>query len=195
MTFVGLTKSDDTLIPPIDAEAAPGVPIIQRTNGTGFSLVIEGAPGASGVAVGHTTYFEGPTIAADLQIQVDHPLGNGSTAVCDRTGTSAGGVPAIDPPTFDNLDDTLVGTMNDLSCRFLDGSGSPAGRPNREACVKFLPSEEYGFVSADSTLQFCGFVDSITRFGTGDTLVSVRLRDEDGNWGPPAQFVVRIGAP
>jgi len=195
VTFIGLTRSDDTLVPQ-DGEAEPGVPIFRRTNGIGFSLVVEGAPGPNGIAVGRYTYFGDPTVAADLQIQVDRPLGNGSDAVCDRSGSTAGGVPAIDPPSFENLDDTLVGRLNDLSCRFVDGGGASAGRRRNEACVKFLPLEEYGFVGADSSIQFCTLaVDRLLRFPDGETRVTVRLRDEEGNFGPPAQFVVHVGTP
>lgn len=195
VTFVGLTKSDDTLVEK-DAASPEELPVYVRANGVGFWLVIEGAPGANGLPVARSTYLDAATIPSDLQIQTNRALGNGSPAVCDRSGSSAGGVPAVDPPRFEPFDDTLIGTMNDLSCRFLDGGGAPAGRRRNEACVKFLPSEEYGFVRDETTVQFCGGpVEGTFRFPEGDTLITVRLRDEEGNPGPPRQFVIRVSPP
>lgn len=195
VTFVGLTRSDDSLVP-AEEPVGEDLPIYVRPGGTGFLLIVEGAPGASGLPVGRSTYLDRATVPSDLQIQVDRALGNGSAAVCDRIGSTAGGVPAVDPPGFEPLDETLIGSMNDLSCRFLDGTGSPAGRRRNEACVKFLPSEEYGFVHDDTTVQFCGGpVDRAFRFPDGDTRITVRLLDEEGNPGPPRQFVVRVMPP
>ena len=87
---------------------------------------------------------------------------------------------------------TVIDAVNDLGCRFLDGSGNPVGRKLNEACT-LPPTGEYAFVSPDSTIQFCGLIDSLLIFPAGDTTVTARLRDIDGNAGPPAHIVIHIG--
>jgi hypothetical protein len=54
------------------------------------------------------------------------------------------------------------------------------------------PSGEYDFVNGASTLQFCAFVDAVMVFPIGDTRLTVRLRDVNGNVGAPMAFVVRV---
>jgi hypothetical protein len=189
VTFFGMLRSDDTLVPP-SGTTETGVPIFERRFGLGFQLVIEGKPGPSGAAVGRFAGVSLPSFA-DLQVQVDRALGNGSVAVCDLAGgPNPGGVPAVDPPSFASTPST-VAAVNDLSCRFLDGGGAPFGRDAPEACVEF-ESGLFGFVDPETTLQFCGFVNGAFDFPAGDTLVTTRLRDETGNVGEPAQIVVRV---
>ena len=191
VTFFGLTRSDDTLIASIGSTPA-GVPIYPRSVGVAFSLVVEAMPGTSGFAVGASAYVPGSGSFPDLQIEVSRQLGNGSAAVCDSTGATAGGVPAIDPPNFTAAQST-INAVNDLACRFVDGSGKPGPRRNPDdSCVMFI-SGESGWVNQNTTTQFCGFVTGVMEFPPGDTLVTVRLRDEGGNPGPIAQLVVRVG--
>ncbi|MFQ5665799.1 MAG: hypothetical protein ACE5I7_05135 [Candidatus Binatia bacterium] len=215
VTYLGLTRSDDTLIPQ-SGTTPEGVPIYPHPTGLGFSIIVEGAPGASGVPVGPSAYGPAQCVASgaatmarepggglrsqveslsfpDLQVEVSRALGNGSPAVCDDSGPAAGGVPAIEPPSFLPAQDT-VDAVNDLGCRFVDGQGKACGRSDMEACVLF-PTGQFGFVDPRSTIQFCGLMTSVLRFPTGDTVVTVRLRDENGNPGPPAQLVVRVGRP
>lgn len=165
-----------------------GTPIFQRPSGAGFNIVVEGKPGASGTAVGTVTYREnGPP---DLQVLVSRPLGNGSLEVCDRAPPQAGGVPAIDPPVFDDSP-AVIDALNDLGCRFRDGAGQPRGRGRNDACI-LEPDGGFDFGNRDSTVQFCGFIDVATRFPSGDVRITVRLRDELGRTGPPAQMLVRV---
>ncbi len=187
VTFFGVTRADDTLVPP-SGSAADGTPIFERPTGAGFNLVIEGRPGATNVAVGTVTFREnGPP---DLQILVSRALGDGSTRVCDRLPPGAGGVPAIDPPQFRDTPE-VIDALNDFGCRFLDGSGQPRGRGKNDACV-LKADGGFDFVNATSTVQFCGFIDVATRFPSGDVRVTVRLRDERGQTGPAAQIILRI---
>lgn len=187
ITFFGITRADDTIVEP-SGTAQDGTPIFERPTGAGFNLVIEGRPGATNVAVGTVTFREnGPP---DLQILVSKPLGDGSTRVCDRLPPGAGGVPAIDPPMFRDVPE-VIDAMNDLGCRFLDGAGQPRGRGKNDACV-LKPDGGFDFVNATSTVQFCGFIDVATRFPPGEARVTVRLRDERGQTGPPAQIILRI---
>ena len=103
----------------------------------------------------------------------------------------AGGVPKIDPPNFAPTT-KIIDAVNDLGCRFLDGNGVPVGRKNYP-CTKVPPTDDYAFVSPDSTIQFCGFIDSVLAFQPGDTVVTARVRDENGNPGAPAQIVIHVG--
>jgi hypothetical protein len=190
ITFFGVTRADDTLVPSTDT-TAEGVPIYKRPTGAGFSLVVEGRPGASTSPLGRSAFDASGTSFPDLQIEVSRPLGNGSAAVCDRSGSMPGGVPAVDPPTFDDTP-AVIAAANDLSCRFVDGSDQPVARTNDGACVMF-PSGDFRFANAASTAQFCGFVTGVMEFPQGDTRVTARLRDQAGNPGVPAQIAIRIG--
>lgn len=198
ITFFGLTRADDTLVPQSGTTAA-GVPVFNRTAGSGFSLVVEGKPGPSGKAVGRAAYQSDLTSFPDLMVEVSRPLGNGSPAVCDVSGTPgpgtqlAGGVPAIDPASFQPTQ-ANIDAVNDLACRFVDGTGQPIGRVPSESCVKILPTADYIFVDTNSTIQFCGFITGVSPFPTGDTTVTVRLRDIAGNPGAAAQLVVHVGS-
>ena len=50
-------------------------------------------------------------------------------------------------------------------------------------------------MGAGSQAQFCMAQNSLTPFNPGDSLVTVRLRDEVGNIGPTAQIVIRVATP
>lgn len=200
VTFVGVTRADDSLVQPVGTRP-DGVPIYARTAGavggaSGFRLVVEGKKGRSGVAVAISTLNENVSQLPDLQIQTNRALGNGSSAVCDTVqptpGPAAGGVPAVDPPRFDGTVSN-ANSINDLACRFRDGQGQPTGISNSaDGCVKIEPTEDYGFVNSESEVQFCGFVSAILAFPQGDTLLTVRLRDQAGNVGAPAQMIIRV---
>jgi hypothetical protein len=184
-----LTRADDTLVKST-ATTDDGIPIFARPTRAGFSLVVEGQAGPSGAPVGRSAFDASGASFADLQIEVSQALGNGSPAVCDRSGSTAGGIPAVDPPSFEATPVTTAAS-NDLSCRFLNGSDVAVARNRDEACV-LVPSGDFQFVNSGSTVQFCGFVTGVMEFSPGDTLVTVRLRDVSGNPGVPAQMVVRI---
>jgi hypothetical protein len=130
----------------------------------------------------------------DLQIEASNPLGNGSPAVCDRSGSSAGGVPGVPSVTFDPAaNPNIINIVNDLACRFLDGGGAPVGRTTYP-CVKHLPSEEYGFADPRSTIEFCASITPVEEFPPStDTTLTVRLRDVNGNAGAPAQIIIHVG--
>jgi hypothetical protein len=194
ISFFGMTRADGTLVDPIDT-TEDGKPIFLRRAGFGFSLVVEGRPGRNGRPAGPSAYQEDLVTFPDLQVQVSQPLGNGSAAVCDvpkprETPGLSGGVPAINPPSFE-LTEENIAAINDFACRFIDGAGNPLARPRIESCVLF-PSGDYDFVDPSSTLQFCAFIDSVAAFTVGDTVVTARLRDVDGNVGPTKSIVVRV---
>jgi hypothetical protein len=191
ISYFGITRADDTPVDPI-GNTSDGIPIYSRPAGAGFSLVVEGRKGANGLDVGTDSFDSSGAGFPDLEIVVSRALGDGSPAVCDRLPPSAGGVPAVDPPNF-AATKPVIDAVNDLACRFVDGSDVPKARGKADACVLF-PDGDYDFAGQGSTVQFCGFVDAVLHFPAGDTLVTARLLDVQGNPGPPLQIVVRIGS-
>ncbi|MEO8603559.1 MAG: hypothetical protein ABI629_13375 [bacterium] len=188
ITFFGLTRADDVLLP--STGAVGGVPVFEPSFGFGFSLIVEVRQGTSRRPPGLSTFSDGGL--PDLQIQVTRPLGNGSAAVCDDTPPTLGGVPAINPPSFADSP-TLNDRVNDLACRFVDGIGAKIGRQCGEVSACVLGTDgNFGCAIPDSSIQYCGFVGQILNFPSGDTLVTARVRDTSGNLGPISQMIVRV---
>lgn len=187
ITHFGLTRADDMLLPAAGTEN--GIPVYRPAFGFAFSLVVEARPGPTGARVGNSTFSPG---APDLQIQVTRPLGNASPLVCDDAPPTLGGVPAINPPNFADQGQ-IVDVINDLACRFIDGSGQKVGRVcgDANACV-LGPDGLFGCVSRDASIQFCGFIGQALTFPRGDTLVTVRVRDVRGNVSANRQLIVRV---
>lgn len=165
-----------------------GWPIFERPFGYGFALVIEGKRGPNNKLPGVSTFedFGRP----DLQILVSRPLGDGSPTVCDNDPDLViGGVPASS--SFAETQ-PITDAINDLACRFVDGNGLTMGRSRSDdACTRF-PDGSFHFVDSTSRVQFCGPIAPPFGFPAGDTVVTVRLRDQGGQVGPPASFVIRI---
>ncbi len=174
---------------------ADGTPIFERPI-YGFSLVVEARPGGTQAPLGNSTFTwnpANPTALPDLQIEVSNNLGNGSPAVCDETGTSAGGVPAVTPFDFSPNEAPAI---NDLSCRFQDGTGQPQGRGATDACTLSLPAEVYQFVFPKvSTIQYCGLITQVLAFPPGDTVVAARVRDTAGNLSAVSSLIIRVASP
>lgn len=176
---------------PASGETAEGWPIYERPAGYLFSLVVEAKPGPSRRPAGAGAFShdpDDPTVRPDLEVIVSRPLGDGSSAVCDNTLPEIGGVPAS--ASFD-LSQPISDAINDLACRFVNGSGVPVGRGPNEACTLF-DTGEYRFVEKGTTVQFCGRVTQPFGFPIGDTVVTVRVRDLSDRPGPPASLVVRV---
>lgn len=167
-----------------------GVPLYEPSFGFGFSLVVEAKSGASSRPPGPSTYA--PSGLPDLQIEVTQPLGNGSSDVCDDTPPFLGGVPAVNPPSFGD-DPAIADSINDLACRFIDGTGVKVGRACNDAAACVLGTDgQFGCAAEDSTLQYCGFISQVLTFPSGDTLVTARVRDSAGNLGASQQLIVRV---
>lgn len=188
--YFGMTAADDAMQMP-DGHDPHGVPIYARPFGFSFSLVVEAQRGTSGAPVGKAGLVEGG--APDIQVQVTRDLGDGSPAVCDGAAPLFGGVPGVDPPQLEDPA-AIAGPLNDLGCRFIDGSGQPVGRICAFGCVRF-ESGEFGCQSGlDAEVQFCAPVPMSLAFPLGDTLVTARVRDQAGHLGAPRQLIVRVAA-
>ncbi len=194
ITFFGVTRADDRLIDPAGEEN--GIPVFLRTEtisgaSSGFSIVVEASRGMSTLPIGSSAYD--PTLAGfpDLQIQVDRPLGNGSAAVCDDPMDMPGGVPAIVPESFEETTEN-ISTVNDFACRFVNGQGEPTVRTSTsDSCVTF-ESGSFAFVHPQTNAQFCGAINVPLAFPIGDTVVSARVRDGDGNVSDIERIIIRV---
>lgn len=190
ITFFGVVRADDTLVTPVEL-TPEGIAVYERPS-YGFSLVLEGRPGGTRSDIGSNTFRTNPsdpTVFPDIQIQVTRPLGDGSLAVCDDTAPSLGGVPAVNPPDFSTTQ-AIADAVNDLACRFKDGSGLRSGRGPADSCVIFSDGL-FRFVDQTSTIQFCGLINRPIGFPEGDTLVTARIRDVAGHLSDIAQLVIR----
>ncbi len=185
VTFAGAARADGNPTEPI-GKTGKGVPIFLNHVGSGFFVVVEAKPGYSNLEPGRSIFQhdpKDPSKRPDLQIQVDRPMGDGSEAVCDARPPRFGGIPAISPMSFAE-NQRVSAALNDLSCRFETFIESDASCTN-------APNGDFSFLSDDSTVQFCMVVARKWRFAEGDTTVSVRMRDREGNPGPISQFVLR----
>lgn len=186
--FFGVTSADDSL-QPVTAPGPNGVPIYERPIGSGFSLVIE-AVGNINLDPPPSTYE--PDGTPNLQIQATRDLGDGSLAVCDAMLPNFGGVPGIDPPQLDDPN-AIADALNDFGCRFVDGVGTPQGRPCSQACIRFEDGEYR--CKENAVVEFCAPIPVPMEFPAGDTLLTARVRDDAGQLGPPAQAIIRITPP
>jgi hypothetical protein len=186
VTFAGAARADGQVTEPI-GKSPEGYPIFQNAVGSGFMIVVEGKPGLSNLEVGRAIFkydANDPSLRPDLEIEVDHPLGDGSPEVCDARRPKIGGIPAINPPSFAE-NKQVSAALNDLSCRFETFIESTA------SCT-VQKNGDFSFVNPkESKVQFCMVVARAWNFPPGDTLVSVRLRDVEGNPGPVTHFIVR----
>lgn len=186
VTFAGAARADGNPTEPV-GKTKDGWPIFVNHVGSGFILVVEGKPGFSNLEPGRSIFRydpDDPSKRPDLEIQVDKPLGDGSEEVCDARPPNFGGIPAISPPDFAETK-KISAALNDLSCRFETFIESDSSCTNS-------PSGDFSFIRGEeSVVQFCMVVARKWRFSEGDTTVSVRLRDREGNPGPVSKFVLR----
>jgi hypothetical protein len=186
ITFLGITRADGKALEP--EIGADGIPTYRNYVGSGFQLVIEAKPGASGSDVGRRIFAHSatdPKMRPDLEIQFDRPLGDGSEVICDRVRPKIGGIPAINPPSWGETQ-KIADTLNDVSCRFEVFLES-------ESSCTLGPNEDWSFRDESTKVQFCMTVAKAWNFPVGETLVSARLRDSAGNPGPVKK--IRINRP
>lgn len=186
ITFAGVARADGHLTQPV-GKTAEGYPIFRNPVGSGFMIVIEAKPGISNLEGGRSIMQynpDDPTQQPDLQIEVNRPLGDGNPEVCDRRRPKIGGIPAVSPPSFKPTRQ-VSDALNDFACRFETFlESSSACTVNKLGDFSFAEPKE-------SKIQFCMVVARAWNFAMGDTLVSVRVRDVEGNPGPVSHFVLR----
>jgi len=168
---------------------AQGNPVFAFPYGAGFFVVVESKAGTSHRSPGvlrSNSDPNDPGVRPDMQIISNRDLGNGSSLICDAgPSPPLGGVPGINPPTFDLASQKVADAMNDWGCRFDNNTLSPCTLTARE---------NYGFVAPDTSTQFCTaqVLGREMLFPSGDTLLTVQWRDALGNIGLPRRIVVRI---
>jgi len=178
VTHFGLARADGYASEP-ESVGKDGVPTYVAGVGSGFMIVVEGKPGLGNVEPGRRVFAykpDDPNSRPDLEIESTRDLGDGSPAVCDRRRPNIGGIPGIDPPSF-AATKKVAEALNDFSCRFETFIESMS------ACT-LTKHGDFAFINPASTVQFCMIVARAWNFPMGDTLLSVRLRDKDGNPGP-----------
>ncbi|HVO22317.1 MAG TPA: hypothetical protein VMW56_01670 [Candidatus Margulisiibacteriota bacterium] len=184
---------------PTPAFDAQGRQIFKVGSGAQFVIVVEAAAGLSGVLPGRSLTPVPPSNRSDLQIESTSNLGaNPTTKVCD-TGPApqGGGIPGINPPSFDDTNQMITDALNDFGCRFgvfNVGSGSNATGP----CTKVDATQDPQLVTRNAppgTVQFCDQVATVAAFPPGDSVVTVKVRDANGNLGPSKQIVIRVATP
>jgi len=185
VTFLGAARADGSPAQPESVDKN-GVPTYLSAVGSGFMLVIEAKPGANGFGPGRNvfSYVPGdPSKRPDLLVESDRDLGDGNPAVCDRRRPNLGGIPGIKPANFAETQ-RISDALNDFACRFETFIES-------ESSCTLAANGEYSFRNKDSTTQFCMIVARAWAFPVGETTLTVRLRDTEGNLGPPAQLRIR----
>jgi hypothetical protein len=197
--FFGLTAANDSIVAPSGEE--DGIPVYELPFGRSFHIIVEADTGESRIPPARDTFRAGEM--PSFQIQATRALGDGSLQVCDGDDPVPGGVPGVDPPSFAPTQE-IQDALNDLGCRFLDGSASqsPSGRGcnPQEACVRFEDGI-FGCVSPIATVQYCSQVISmVEEFPEGDTLLSARVLEtqvagRERMPGPIAQIIVRVAPP
>jgi hypothetical protein len=196
VSFFGLARPDYTLIAQSGVTGPNNLPYFERHAGDRFVIVIEGRRGPNRRPVNLSTFDSdpfNPSVRPGLEIIVSQPLGNGSTKVCDDM-PPIGGVPAS--ASFATTQ-PISNAINDFACRFVDGSGLKMGRGSAsDSCINW-PDGLSHFANESpapdgSSVQFCGAIAEDFAFPLGDTTVSVRLNDIDGQPGPAVSFIIRV---
>lgn len=190
ITHFGLAKADGRSEEPAGM-TQDGVPIYDRVVGSGFLIIVEGRRGKSNRPIGTNVFNSNPEVPEarpDLQIEVNRAIGNGSTLVCDRgplPDSPIGGVPAVNPANF-AVTQQISDRLNDFGCRFDFHISSD------DACTK-NDLGNFSFISPLTQTQFCSVpaVGVELLFPSGDTEVTVQLRDTGGNIGNQRKLIVR----
>lgn len=192
VTYFGVVRADDRIVPPIGT-TGEGWSIFQLDAGWGFSLVVEGRRGGISIPLDAVTFRWNPvdpTSLPGVQVLASRPLGNGSSAVCDDTAPLVGGIPALLASGF-NGSQVVADALNDLGCRFKDGSGQRRGRELDSACTVGADGF-FAFANPLSQLQYCGHVTRAMEFQPGDTVLHARVVDVQGNVSQIRTIVVRV---
>jgi hypothetical protein len=189
ITYFGIARADGIVTSPVGV-TGEGYPIYERAVPQGFFVVVEGKPGPDlrPVATSTFNWLPGdPNLLPDFMIVASRLLGNGSSLVCDDGSSGPpGGVPAIHPASFGGSQ-ASANAINDLACRFSARSNAA------DACTRDFSALSV-FVDSSTTVQFCPRVGigSELAFPVGDTELTVRLRNTQGQVGFASTIVVRV---
>lgn len=155
-------------------------------------IVVEGVPGVNGNAVATSLEPREPDNRPDLQIQSSQSLGNGDPAIPTSCPpgqfTTDGGIPGFAVPSFSEAPG-VTEALTDFACRFDRGVSAAWPCTMRDASGDAKP------INDAATAQFCDLVPENAKFPPGDSVLTVRLRDNFANPGPTAQIVVRVPTP
>ena len=197
LTF-GLTTADNVVLEPDPNEFEPlGRPVYVRTlqasgGASNFFIFVEARRGESGGSPGQRGGEQTDDGRPDFQILPSQDLGNGSEELCDSS-PPIGGIPGFpslnfDPPIQADKD-KVTAILNDFSCRFDNNTSLPCTKLNQEASP--------AFVTKGTETQFClaRALDTGERFLPGDTVLAVRWRDRNNNFGFTRELVVRVPTP
>lgn len=185
VTFFGAAKADGTKADPESVDK-DGTPTYATVAGAGFIIVVEAKPGKSGAEVARRVFSyvpNDPHTRPDLEIESSRDMGNGSTVVCDKQRPNIGGIPGIRPASFAETR-KISDAINDFACRFETFIES-------ESCCTMKANGDYSFLTQGTTTQFCMLVAHSWAFPDGETILSVRVRDVDGNPGPVARMRIK----
>ncbi|HUI24596.1 MAG TPA: hypothetical protein VL403_00825 [Candidatus Kryptonia bacterium] len=184
ITHFGAAKADGTPLEPMSV-GKDGIATYKAQVGSGFLLIIEAKPGLNNYEVARSIFNYDPNDPAkqpDLQLISSRPLGDGSEEVCDSRRPNIGGIPAVNPPSFKETQ-KVSDALNDMACRFEVFVDSAS------ACTT-SKNGNFSFVNPESTTQFGMIVARAWNFPLGTTLLTVRVRDTEGNPGPTKQIRV-----
>jgi len=182
VTFFGAARADGNTVEPTSVDKN-GIATYTSSVGSGFMIVVEAKPGESEAEVARRVFSyvpNDPKEQPDLQIETNRDMGNGSRDVCDRQRPKIGGIPGIKPANFSQTQ-AISDALNDFACRFETFIES-------DSSCTMTKNGDFSYVSKDSAVQFCMMIARAYQFPVGETLLTVRLRDVDGNVGPTKQM-------
>jgi hypothetical protein len=182
VTHFGAARADGVPVDPVSVDKQ-GIPTYSSSAGSGFMIVVEVKPGIGGNEVSRRIFAHvpgDPSVRPDLEIESNRDMGNGSPEVCDRRKPNIGGIPGINPPSFAETQ-RVSDALNDFGCRFETFIES-------DSSCTLEPNGDYSFVSKETTTQFCMMVARAYAFPVGETLLTLRVRDTEGNPGPTKQM-------
>ncbi|GIW39560.1 MAG: hypothetical protein KatS3mg076_0137 [Candidatus Binatia bacterium] len=113
-------------------------------------------------------------------------MGDGNpTIFCDFPDLSvAGGIKGIPTPSY-GPEQEVTNVLRDHACRF-DVKFSSG-----DACTKKPLNGDPGFLGPGTIRQYCHQIPAAAAFPPGDTILTVRVTDDQGTPGPTVQIKVR----
>ena len=198
ITYFGIAAARGVVQTPSSWDAL-GRAVFPRPLPSNFIIVVEARPGPNDERVGQNLPSADDGTLPDLWIESNRSLGNGSTAICD-TGPrpNIGGIPAVEPADFSVDGSPAVrGALIDFACRFQVHIPSEDGSRTQPGPCTVNELGNFRFASRPVTalmIQFCfePVVGTEAAFPGGRTVLTARVRDEQGGVGDPVQIVIDV---